>query len=175
MSELFALAGPVLLPGLILLSLATALVIFPMAEGRVRLRSTVNIVAAVAKVVLIGLLVPVVVTEGLRPEFAVPFLPGVDLVLRADPLALFVAGLSAVLWLLTTIYAIGYLEDRPHRSRFFGFFSLCVMATVGIAFAGNLVTFWCSTNSSPWSPIRWWRTGAPRSRCGRPAPTCATR
>ena len=37
--------------------------------------------------------------------------------------------------------AIGYLEDSPHRSRFFGFFSLCVTATVGLALAGNLFTF----------------------------------
>ena len=49
--------------------------------------------------------------------------------------------LSTVLWLLTTIYAIGYLEGSPHRSRFFGFFSLCVTATVGVALAGNLITF----------------------------------
>jgi multicomponent Na+:H+ antiporter subunit D len=46
-----------------------------------------------------------------------------------------------VLWLVTTIYAIGYLENAPHRSRFFGFFSLCVSATVGLALAGNLFTF----------------------------------
>ena len=51
------------------------------------------------------------------------------------------AGLSSVLWLFTTIYAIGYLEGAPNRSRFFGFFSLCVASTVGIALAGNLFTF----------------------------------
>jgi multicomponent Na+:H+ antiporter subunit D len=49
--------------------------------------------------------------------------------------------LSATLWLLTTIYAVGYLEKEPFRSRFFGFFSLCVGATVGIAMSGNLFTF----------------------------------
>jgi NADH:ubiquinone oxidoreductase subunit 4 (subunit M) len=49
--------------------------------------------------------------------------------------------LSAVLWLATTLYAVGYLEDSPNRSRFFGVFSLCVSATMGIALAGNLVTF----------------------------------
>ena len=49
--------------------------------------------------------------------------------------------LSTVLWLVTTVYAIGYLENSPHRSRFFGFFSLCVSATVGLALAGNLFTF----------------------------------
>jgi multicomponent Na+:H+ antiporter subunit D len=43
--------------------------------------------------------------------------------------------------LVTTIYAIGYLEGSPNRSRFFGFFSLCVTATVGVALSGNLITF----------------------------------
>jgi multicomponent Na+:H+ antiporter subunit D len=43
---------------------------------------------------------------------------------------------------VTTVYAIAYLEHAPQsRSRFFGFFSLCVTATIGIALAGNLVTF----------------------------------
>jgi len=68
-------------------------------------------------------------------------LPGLDLVLRADATSVLFITLSTVLWLVTTIYAIGYLEGSPHRSRFFGFFSLCVTATVGVALAGNLITF----------------------------------
>ena len=134
---------PLLMVGL---SLAAAVAIFPLGEERVRLRSWVNLAAAVAKVLLVVLLVPAVVAEGARPEFSVPFLPlgegeSIDLVLRVDPLALFFAGLSALLWLLTTIYAIGYLGRGSDRSRFFGFFSLCVTATVGISFSGNLITF----------------------------------
>jgi multicomponent Na+:H+ antiporter subunit D len=39
------------------------------------------------------------------------------------------------------VYAVAYLERAKDRARFFGFFSLCVGATVGIALAGNLVTF----------------------------------
>jgi len=62
-------------------------------------------------------------------------------VLQADALSTLFLALSAILWLLTTIYAVGYLEAGSDRSRFFGFFSLCVAATVGIAMAGNLFTF----------------------------------
>ncbi|WP_238385369.1 complex I subunit 5 family protein [Nesterenkonia muleiensis] len=142
MSDLFPSAAlPVVPVVMVALSLTAAVLIFPMAERRVRARSWVNLVAAAIKVLLIAALVPGVVGEGLRPEFAAPFLPGIDLVLRVDPLALFFAGLSSILWLLTTIYAIGYLKGKPHQSRFFGFFSLCVTATVGISFAGNLLTF----------------------------------
>ena len=51
------------------------------------------------------------------PAWRSPLLPGVELVLRVDTLSLLFASLSAVLWLVTTIYAIGYLEGRPHRAR----------------------------------------------------------
>lgn len=76
-----------------------------------------------------------------RYETRLPLLPDQDFVLRADAMGMLFVGLSSVLWLLTTVYAIGYLEGSPHRSRFFGFFSLCVTATMGIALAGDLVTF----------------------------------
>jgi multicomponent Na+:H+ antiporter subunit D len=70
-----------------------------------------------------------------------PLLPETDLVLIADPLAMLFVTLSALLWFLTTIYAIGYFRTSPDQSRFFGFFGLCVSSTVGIAMAGNLLTF----------------------------------
>ncbi len=92
------------------------------------------------KLVLVGVMAWGVV-HGVDYESRLPLLPGLDLVLRADALSLLFVSLSSVLWLLTTVYAIGYLEDSPHRSRFFGFFSLCVTATVGVALAGNLITF----------------------------------
>ena len=130
--------------GLLLLLLATSLVpavvIFLLPEHAETTRRTVNMVGAVAKVVLVSALVVGVFT-GREYEWRAAFLPDIDLVLRADPVPLLFVFLSALLWLTTTMYAIGYLADSTHRSRFFGFFSLCVAATVGIALAGNLVTF----------------------------------
>src|SRR5690625_1982181 len=64
-----------------------------------------------------------------------------SLLLHIDALALLFVTLSAGLWLLTTVYAIGYLKGDPEQRRFFGFFCLCVTSTVGIALAGNLLTF----------------------------------
>lgn len=97
--------------------------------------------------------------------------PGLELVLNADALSVLFVTLSTVLWLVTTIYAIGYLEHAPSRSRFFGFFSLCVSATVGIALAGNLLTFVIFYGHSPSPPIL--PGGPPRhARCDpwRPYP-----
>lgn len=129
------------LPLLIVLSaLIPGIIIFQIDEHRRVLRTVLNLVAAFSCVILIGILISGVY-QGIVFETRLPLLPNIDLVLRADALSLLFVSLSGVLWLLTTIYAIGYLEKSPNRSRFFGFFSLCVSATMGIALAGNLITF----------------------------------
>jgi multicomponent Na+:H+ antiporter subunit D len=129
------------LPVLILASsLVTGLLIFPLREDQVRLRTALNMTGATVKVALVALLVWSV-GEGVAFETRFALMPGFDFVLRVDPISLLFAALSAGLWWLTTVYAIGYLERAPNRSRFFGFFSLCVTATMGVALAGNLLTF----------------------------------
>lgn len=135
------MTSPSLLPLAILAtSLAAAVLIFPLRERAVRLRTGINLAAAGLKLGLVAWLARDV-AAGADHAFRLPFLPGLDLVLQADPLAVLFASLSAVLWLITTVYAVGYLEPDRRRSRFFGFFSLCVAATIGIAMAGNLFTF----------------------------------
>jgi multicomponent Na+:H+ antiporter subunit D len=139
MTGVETVASPI--PVLMLLtSLVPGVVIFFLREQQVRTRTVLNLGGALAKVALVVALIPPVLA-GTELEWRAPLLPGIDLVLRAEPFSLLFVGLSALLWLVTTIYAIGYLEGKPHRSRFFGFFSLCVTATVGIALSGNLVTF----------------------------------
>jgi multicomponent Na+:H+ antiporter subunit D len=121
-------------------SLVPGLIIFALPERSRNLRSTLNISGAILKLVLVVWMIWKS-GEGVHYEFRAALLPGLDLVLRSGALALFFCGLSALLWLVTTVYAVGYLEDSPHRSRFFGYFSICVTATVGAALAGNLMTF----------------------------------
>ncbi|MCY7313306.1 MAG: hypothetical protein LH491_06675, partial [Pseudoxanthomonas sp.] len=71
---------------------------------------------------LIGIML-VGVRAGQTFEFRLPLMSGLELVLAVDALSLLFMSLSAGLWLLTTVYAIGYLERSPDRARFFGFFS----------------------------------------------------
>jgi len=126
--------------GVLASSLIPGLIIFALPESRIRLRTALNLFGAFAKLVLVGVLLAGV-GAGEDYGFRHTVLPGLDLVFKADALALLFVALSTLLWLFTTLYAIGYLEGSPHRSRFFGFFSLCVTATMGIAMAGNLFTF----------------------------------
>lgn len=121
-------------------SLIPGLVIFALPEARVRTRSVLNLLGAVTKLTLVSWMVWDIY-QGHQFETRLPLLPNLDLALQIGPLSVLFVTLSALLWLVTTIYAIGYLEGSPHRSRFFGFFSLCVTATAGVAMAGNLLTF----------------------------------
>ncbi len=125
---------------IVLSSLIPGLLIFVLDEGRHVLRTTLNMVGALLKLALVGWLIRGVF-EGRVFESRLTLAPGLEMVLSADALSVLFVTLSTVLWLVTTVYAIGYLEHSPHRSRFFGFFSLCVTATVGLALAGNLMTF----------------------------------
>ncbi len=69
--------------------------------------------------------------------------PGVDLSLRADPLGVFFALIASTLWIVTSIYSIGYMRGNGEKrqTRFFASFALSLSATIGIAFAENLLTF----------------------------------
>jgi multicomponent Na+:H+ antiporter subunit D len=121
-------------------SLVPGMLIFFLREDQHRARTALNLGAAITKLVLTVVLAWGV-ARGESYETRLPFVPGADLVLRADSFSILFVALSAVLWLVTTVYAIGYLEGSPNRSRFFGFFSVSVASTMGVALAGNLLTF----------------------------------
>jgi multicomponent Na+:H+ antiporter subunit D len=130
-----------LMPLLVLFtSLLAAPIIFLLPDESRTARTIINLAAAIIKLVLVsGMFLGVYL--GVNFEIAFTVVGDLRFILRADALGLMFAGLSSLLWLFTTIYAVGYLEDSSNRSRFFGFFSICVASTLGIALAGNLFTF----------------------------------
>lgn len=125
---------------ILLSSFLPGIIIFVLAEESSGLRTSLNLLGALLKVTLI-LVMDIAIYFGRVFELRLPLFEGVEILLNADPLSALFATLSSVLWFLTTIYAVGYLENSPNRSHFFGYFSLCVTVTIGIAMAGNLVTF----------------------------------
>lgn len=129
------------LPLLIVLPpLATAMAVALLPAGRLRLVGALSTLGALVKVVAVGAMLWGV-ARGVRYEWSVELLPGLSLTLVGDALAVLFLGLSAVLWQVTTLYAVGYMHDAPDRRRFFAFFALCMCATAGIALAGDLLTF----------------------------------
>lgn len=84
------------------------------------------------------------VLRGEVPELhLLTLVPGLDLVFRADALAITFAMLASGLWVITDVYSRGYAhaDNLKHRPRYYAAFAASVGAALGVAFAGNLLTF----------------------------------
>ncbi len=125
----------------VLSSMVPGVLIFTLGEEQRVWRTVLNLTGAVLKLVFIAVMLYGVYQGGVY-ETRIALIPGFDLVLDGSALPMFFVTLSGVLWLITTVYAIGYLdlEKSWHRSRFFGYFSICVSATTGVALSGNFFT-----------------------------------
>jgi len=68
--------------------------------------------------------------------------PGFSVAFHIEPLGLMFALLASSLWIITTVYSIGYMRGNKEKNqtRFYLFFALSIASTMGIAFAANLAT-----------------------------------
>jgi len=83
------------------------------------------------------------VLAGARPElFLLSVAPGLALALKVDPLGMLFAAVAATLWIVNSIYSIGYMRGNgePRQTIFYACFAIAIFATIGLAFAGNLFT-----------------------------------
>ncbi|HXV28368.1 MAG TPA: monovalent cation/H+ antiporter subunit D family protein, partial [bacterium] len=70
-------------------------------------------------------------------------LPNVTASFKVDALGLYFGLLASGLWILTSLYNVGYMRSlKEHeQTRYYASFALSLSATLGIAFAGDLLTF----------------------------------
>ncbi len=106
------------------------------------IREGVTIVAALAKFGIVASMLPGVMDGTVYESNIGTFIAGIDFTLRADPLGMLFAFLASGLWIITSFYSIGYMRglDEPGQTRYFASFAVSLSATMGIAFAGNLLT-----------------------------------
>lgn len=126
----------------VLASLAAAVLIA--ASGRrPNVREAWTFLAAALTLLIVLSLVPDVLAGDLVESAPLALAPGLALHLRADPFGLLFALVASSLWLLTSVYSVGYMRagHYDHQTAYFASFAVCVSATIGIAFAANLVTF----------------------------------
>jgi len=131
------------LPGWALLPAGAAVPLIVVWRRRPVLRDSASVAAAAAQTALVAVMVPSVLAGGVLVCRPLPLVPGVPLLLRADPFGILFALVASALWLVTTVYSIGYtraLQERA-QTRYFAAFALSLFATVGVALAGNLLTF----------------------------------
>ena len=129
---------------LIMLIPACAALIIPFVGRWQNVREAVSIIAAVA---LLGVVIWLVRFVGLSPDnrpelFLIEFAGDFELKLKLEPLGAIFAAIASSLWLVNTIFTIGYMRGNKEKNqtRFYTCVAIAIAAVMGIASAGNLIT-----------------------------------
>ena len=135
MSAEAALIGVVLVP--LLGALAVVL-----AGSRPNLREAMSLGAGVALLALVMRLLPRVLSGDWPTTVLAEPIPGLALAFSAEPLGVLFGLIASFLWIVTTVYSIGYMRGHgeAHQTRFYAFFAIAMGCTMGVAFADNLFT-----------------------------------
>jgi len=129
---------------LILLIPAAAAVLIPVVGNKPNVREAVSIVAGV---LLLGVVVWLVRYVGLSPDnrpelFLIEFAGGFELKLKLEPLGAVFAAIASSLWLVNTVFTIGYMRGNKEKNqtRFYICVAIAISAVMGIASSANLIT-----------------------------------
>jgi multicomponent Na+:H+ antiporter subunit D len=113
------------------------------AVGRhANLRESVTLITAVLLFWTVAGITPEVL-GGARPSLVLwSIFPGLDLMLRVEPLGMIFGLVASGLWIVNSIYSIGYMRGNKERNqtRFNFFFAISLASAVGVAFSGNMLT-----------------------------------
>ena len=105
-------------------------------------REAVSLIAASALFVTVAQLYQPVLDGQTIAVHWLDILPGLAIAFAVEPLGLMFALVASFLWIITTLYAIGYMRGHgeKNQTRFFSLFAVSIGAVMGIAFAENLFT-----------------------------------
>lgn len=126
--------------------LASLVAVLPisLSGSRPNVREAFTFLAGFAKLFFVCSMLPGVV-EGKVYEFTLcHLLPNAPLQFRVDSFGMLFALVASSLWIVTSLYSIGYMRGlKEHaQTRFFSFFAIALSATIGVAFSANLLTLY---------------------------------
>jgi len=69
-------------------------------------------------------------------------MPGLTLSFDVEPLGMLFGLIASSLWILTSLYSIGYMRGHheEHQTRFYAWFAVAIGSAMGVAFAANMLT-----------------------------------
>ena len=105
-------------------------------------REAVTLITAVILFALVATIYPTVAAGGTPSVILIEMLPGLSIAFVVEPLGMIFAGVASFLWIVTSIYSIGYMRGHgeANQTRFYAYFAIALGATMGVAFAGNMLT-----------------------------------
>ena len=129
-------------PVLALVVSAVAALLIVYARHNPNLRESFSIGAGILKFLIVVSMAPVVFAGGVIEYTLVTIYPGVSIAFRVDALGLMFAATASFLWILASLYSIGYMRglNEHAQTRFFACFAIALSSTMGVAFASNIFT-----------------------------------
>ncbi len=120
----------------------TALIV--LTRKRPNLREGCSLVAAILKFLIVASMLPVVLSGHTLHYTLLSFLPGISLSFRVDALGILFALIASFLWIVATIYSIGYMRalSEQAQTRYYACFAVTLSATIGVAFSANLAALY---------------------------------
>jgi multicomponent Na+:H+ antiporter subunit D len=100
--------------------------------------------AAIVKFAIVASMLPAVLNGMEISCSLVEVLPGLSIAFRVDAFGMLFALVASFLWIITSVYSIGYMRglDEHAQTRYFCFFAVSLSAAVGVAFSANLLTMY---------------------------------
>ena len=138
---MIGLAGEQIIQLAILMPLVASVLIV-LAGKKPNLREAITLITAVMVALLVMTLAGQV-NAGERPSFDVfEVIPGINISFSVEPLGMLFALVASILWLVTSIYAIGYMRGHheKNQTRFYAAFAIAIASTLAAAFSGNMFT-----------------------------------
>lgn len=111
-------------------------------DRRPNLREAATLVTG-AVLLLLSITVFLAVGEGRRPGFIlIEVIDGLPIAFQAEPLGALFGLIASGLWLVNSVYSIGYMRsgNEKHQTRFYMCFAVAIAAAMGVAYAANLFT-----------------------------------
>lgn len=128
-------------PVAFLLPILAAVIIVPATARHERLRRIGLTLVCVATVAVAVWFVPGVLDGVVYETHVIQVTPAIWMYLRVDAMGALFGLTAAILWLLALVYSFGYMDGGKRLGRYYAFLVLALGWTMGIAYAGNLLTF----------------------------------
>ncbi|WP_416306614.1 monovalent cation/H+ antiporter subunit D family protein [Neptunicella sp. SCSIO 80796] len=135
------LSVEMLIQCIILLPLLTAVGVM-LAQRHPNLREAISLTVASGVFILVYLLYQQTISGQTDTVSWITLLPGLNISFKAEALSVLFALIASFLWIVTTLYAIGYMRshEEQNQTRFYTFFAVSIFAVMGIALSENLFT-----------------------------------
>jgi len=113
-----------------------------LTDWNANLREATTLTTAGALIWVVLKVLDLVLAGAAPATGAFEIVPGLAIALSVEPLGMLFACVASALWIVNSIYSIGYMRGNkePRQTIFYVCFALAIASTIGIAFSANLFT-----------------------------------